>query len=357
MRRLLPIGLLALAVASCGDSGAGSDEDAIRTSIERYFAKDKRGCDLETGRLLRNTEGEADLAAALRECRKDEEGASERELAEVDLEPSRGTSVSGIAVDGAKARAKARLEGGDTDGQMIDVRLVKQRDDWKLDHLDGIRVDDRLRDKIDRAFGVYFRRSLQGDVAADEIEPAVQCIVAGVRRAVPNERLAEDFEGNLPPETLSPAIEKVARDCLLGDDGKTVSGTGYEIGVPGGWKDVTPAKQKQLEVVLSSAGATVNVVRETNLPAGITLDRYFEAGRGRAGVELPRTPEPATLGGEDAITYTFPNEARDGGKLRQRQVVAIRDSVAYVVTFSARDASFADQSKDFDAILASWRWK
>jgi DcrB-like protein len=355
------IGCCALALAGCGDSGGG-DEDDVKESAELFFAKkEPRGCDVQTDRFLKNSEDEADLGTARRNCRKDEAEGPSKELSDVGLEPTRGAEVSDIAIDGGKATAKATQQGGDLDGQVIDVTLVKHASRWKIDRLDGLEINDALRQKIDGALGRFLGQSFRDNVRADRVQPVTDCVLARGRQSFPNERLAARFEGQLPPGTLSKAFEEAARGCLTEADvakgDKTVSGTGYEIGVPGGWRNVTrSANNKQLDLLLSKAAATVNVVRETSLPAGITLEQYFEAGRARAGVELPRTPKPATLGGDDAITYTFPHEVQ-GRKLRQRQVVAIRDGVAYVVTLTAREAGFADQSKDFDAILASWRWK
>jgi hypothetical protein len=358
VRRLLAIGLLALALAGCGDSGGGDDEKGVRESVELFFAKkEPRGCDVQTERFLKNSEDEADLGAARQSCRKDEAERSSKELSDVGLEPTGGAEVSDIAVDGGKATAKATQQGGDIHGQVIDVTLVEQASRWKIDRLDGLELDDALREKIDRAIGRFLGQSFRDDLAADRIQPVVDCVLARGRRSFPNERLAARFQGQLPPGTLSKAFEDAARGCLTeaeaGEGGKTISRSSYAVTLPDGWKDITrSAKQKQLDLVLSSAAATMNVVRETSLPAGITLEQYFEAGRAQAEAKLPRTPESTTLGGEDAITYTFPHEA-----LRQRQVVALRDGVAYVVTFGARKGRFDDAAKDFDAILASWRWK
>jgi hypothetical protein len=364
MRRLLAIALLGLTATACGGSDGGGDEDAVRTAVERFFAHDDpRGCDVQTERFLVNSEDEADPAAARRRCREDESGKPSDELANAGLEPTRGAEASGEAVDGDKARARATLQGGDLDKQAIDVSLVKQGDDWKIDRLDGLEIAPALRDKMDRALGRYFRRTLRGDVADDKLEPTIACVLQSARRSVPNERLAMRFEGQLPPDSLNAAFEGAAVECLrdaAGEGGKTVAGTGYEATLPPGWRDVTKSSTSgrvRSDLVLASALGTINVALETDLPAGITLDQYFQAGRAKATAKLPPRPEPTTLAGVDAITYTFSDVTDKGRRVRDRQVVAIRDGVAYVVTFGVREERFDEEVRSLDAFLASWRWK
>jgi hypothetical protein len=203
------IAVAALSLVACGGSGDGQ-EGAIQTSVERFFAHDPRGCDLQTRRFLLNSEDEVDPRAALRQCRERESGNP----ATAGLAPSRGASVSEIAVDSDRAEADARLEGGDVDAQVIHVTLAKQGDAWKIDRLDGLTIDPTLREKLDALLRPTFRSALRGKVPDVALVATVDCVVAGGRRAIPNPRLAARFEGQLAPGTLGRAFEDVTRRCL-----------------------------------------------------------------------------------------------------------------------------------------------
>jgi hypothetical protein len=204
----LPLAVL----AACG--GGGEDEKAIEANVERFFAVDPRGCVLETDRMVRNTQDSADTSEAILSCRRREQQRKAGSEPVSPFAPARGAAVSGVEVDGAKASAQATLQGGDLDGQKLDVGLVKQRDEWKIDRIDGLRIDVRLRAKYDAAFAPNVRQALQGTVPSDRVETTLTCILERFTKAVPNERLADQYEGKLAPGTLSKAGEEAAQACL-----------------------------------------------------------------------------------------------------------------------------------------------
>jgi hypothetical protein len=126
---LLPILVLfaALTLAACGGSDE-SDEDKIVDVIETSATtSDPSNCtDLQTVQFNEQSTQESGDAAT-KECEeeaKDEESADSAEVSEVE-------------VDGDTASAVAALTGGDLDGQTLEIELVKDGGDWKLNELTG----------------------------------------------------------------------------------------------------------------------------------------------------------------------------------------------------------------------------
>jgi hypothetical protein len=208
----VPLASVLLGLAACG--GGGEDAKAVKASVERFFAVDPAGCTLETERMVRNTQDSATTAEAIASCRRREQQRQSGDAAGTPFAPSRGAAVSGVSVDGAKATAKATLQGGDLDGQKLDVGLVNQSDVWKIDRIDGLTIDARLRAKYDSAFEPNVRAALKGKIPDEQVEATVACIMRRFAASVPNERLADQYEGKLAPGTLSKAGEEDAQACL-----------------------------------------------------------------------------------------------------------------------------------------------
>jgi hypothetical protein len=221
MRRLVPVVCVLLGLAACG--GGGEDAKAVKANVQRFFATDPRGCTLETERMVRNTQDSATTDAAIASCRRREQQRQAGGDSGTPFAPSRGAEVADVSVDGAKATAKATLQGGDLAGQKLDVGLVKQSDVWKIDRIDGLRIDARLRAKYDSAFGPNVRNALKGKLPDDKVEAMVSCIMQRFAVSVPNERLADQYEGKLAPGTLSKAGEEAAQACLATSSQNTES--------------------------------------------------------------------------------------------------------------------------------------
>jgi hypothetical protein len=120
--------VLALALSACGSSGGSSDKGEIEEAIETSVTSTKPSVckEFSTQQFLEqstNTEG----AAAVKQC---EENANENEEAE-------SAEVSEVEVNGSEATAEVAITGGSLDKQALEVALVKEGGNWKLNELVG----------------------------------------------------------------------------------------------------------------------------------------------------------------------------------------------------------------------------
>jgi hypothetical protein len=124
--------LAAFALAACGgdDDDGGNDDAQITAAIERAAtSSDPAKCtDVETVNFIQETDADPGDSPeeALRKC---QEGAGDA--------PAEAVDVSDIVVDGDSATAKALVTGSFFDGQTLDLALVKDGDQWKLDAFNG----------------------------------------------------------------------------------------------------------------------------------------------------------------------------------------------------------------------------
>jgi hypothetical protein len=156
--------LAPLALAACGgddDSGGSSaDEDQITQAIEAAATSgDPSACTkYETLRFVEQT-GNGKGQAAIKSCEKD---AADSVADKVD--------VSDVNVDGNSATAKAAVTGSFFDGQTLDIGLVKEGGQWKLDEFKGFAEFNR--DAFLAAFRHELATSEGGAPAA-----AVDCVI------------------------------------------------------------------------------------------------------------------------------------------------------------------------------------
>ena len=128
---LLPCLLLisALALVACGGSSGGSgDESQIEEAIETSATSTKPSAckEFSTQQFMEqstSTEG----AAAVKQCEENAKDEEEAEKAE----------VSEVEVEGSEATADVMLTGGSLNGQGVEIALVKEGSDWKLNELVG----------------------------------------------------------------------------------------------------------------------------------------------------------------------------------------------------------------------------
>jgi hypothetical protein len=188
----------------------------------------------------------------------------------------------------------------------------------------------------------------------------------------------------------SPLAALAAVALALGgcSDEDRVDGSGYTYAVPNGWEDASEqAPGFDLDLPRAHIDSVIvgerqddfttnlNVVRERGLPAGVTARQYADATiatiRNPAAADLPpevmeafEGVDPASiealpgteLGGGEAAAWEYRQNAR-GREARVRQVAAIRDGAAYIVTLTADPDAFEDGAAGLDEVTESWEWE
>lgn len=151
--------LASAALTACGSDDTSEDEEQITEAIETSaMSSDPSACtELQTQRFIEQTEGETG-EAALESCR---ENAGD--------EPAESVEVSSIEADGDAATAEAAITGSFLDGSTVEIGLVREGEQWKLDELTGFAEFDRA------GFEAAFEEEVRSD---EEIPPqAADCIV------------------------------------------------------------------------------------------------------------------------------------------------------------------------------------
>ena len=196
-RILVPLALLLaaalLTLTACG--GGSSDEDKITESIEKAATtSDPSTCtELETQRFVEQNSTEKGKAA-VESCEKEaEEGEEQAESVE----------VSNVSVNGSKATAQAAFEGGSLGSQAIEVALVEEGGNWKLDYVEG------FADYNGKALGEQFEEQFEEEPG--ELSPEqTKCIVGKISGLSKEEAEEAFFAG-----TAEPVIELV-HSCVEG---------------------------------------------------------------------------------------------------------------------------------------------
>jgi hypothetical protein len=140
---MLAAGLLAtFGLAACGDDdgdnggSSSADEDQITQAVQAVATSgDPSACtQYQTAAFTQQVNGEPGQSAAeaVKSC---QQGAADTVGDSVD--------VSEVEVDGDKATAQAAVNGGTFGGQTLDIALVKEGGQWKLDEFRGFAEFDR----------------------------------------------------------------------------------------------------------------------------------------------------------------------------------------------------------------------
>jgi hypothetical protein len=192
---LLPLVLIAaLAPAACGggsSSSGDSDEGAIEAAIETSATTtDPSKCTEAQTEAFNQAETSASGAEALKVC---------EEEAEADDTPAESVEISNIKVDGETATAEVAVGGGSLNGQGVEVELVEEEGDWKLNkfvsftNYDGKALGEALEEKLGEEEG---------------ISPALaKCIAEGIAAMPQSEAESMAFDKNLEP------IEELVGKC------------------------------------------------------------------------------------------------------------------------------------------------
>ncbi len=188
---VLPLLLLAaaLALTACGGSSGGGEESKIEEVIEESAAStDPSKCtELQTA-AFNETETQQKGAEATKTC---EEEAKENSTESV--------TVSNVSVNGETATAEVEVEGSGLNGQGVELELVEEEGNWKLNkfvgftNFDAAALGEALEEELDKQEGV---------------DPKLaKCVSEGVAETSQEEAEAMVFEKNLEP------VEKIAKAC------------------------------------------------------------------------------------------------------------------------------------------------
>jgi hypothetical protein len=150
-------------------------------------------------------------------------------------------------------------------------------------------------------------------------------------------------------------------------DAPAAEGTGYTLQPPQGFRDLTSrfdGSAIRVDLAYAEAagsGFATNVVVIREQPGGaLTLDDVMDTFVGQAEAQATDAGisqiEDRELDGVPARTYAFLRRDQENGRVRQRQVVAVKDDAVYTITWSAPADEFQAEEATLDAMLASWRW-
>src|SRR4051794_31169161 len=176
---IVPIVLVAAAFPLAGCGGGNSDEDQITDAITTSATtNDDSNCtDLETQRFLEQIEFTTG-PDALKQCKQ---SGPESNADSVD--------VSNVAVNGDTATAEAAITGAAFDGQTLEISLVKEGDQWKLDNIDSFKNFDQ------QTFADAFAKAAtEGDDPASQDQ--ANCIAGKVAAAPANTLQQAILSGN-----------------------------------------------------------------------------------------------------------------------------------------------------------------
>ena len=138
---LLIVSALALVACGSSDTDEGQIEEAIETSAT---STDPADCKKLTTQQFMEQTTQSKGSEAVETC---EEEASKDEGAD-------SATVSNVEVDGSSASADVALRGGGFDGQEVEVALVKQGEQWKLDEVAGfVKFDEaKVIESLEKGF-------------------------------------------------------------------------------------------------------------------------------------------------------------------------------------------------------------
>lgn len=183
-----PVLLLALALGLAACGSGESDEDKVTTAIENAAtSNDPAVCDeTQTLAFMEQTTGGKGKEAE-KECEQEAKAGTNQPEA---------VTVSKVEVDGEGATADAAFKGGNLDGQTVEIALVEEGGEWKVDELTGFaKFDPEGLVKV-------FSEQLEEE---PNIEPeAAKCIIGGIEE-LPDAAL----EGIVVENNNEPVVEIV----------------------------------------------------------------------------------------------------------------------------------------------------
>jgi predicted small secreted protein len=193
-RLVLPLLLLAAAFAlsACGGSSDGGGEEAkVEEAIEESAtSSDPSKCtEFQTAAFNENESGQKG-AAATKACEEETEAKGDE---------AEAVTVSNVKVDAESATAEVEVEGTGLNGQAVEVEVLEEGGDWKLDKFLGFT-------KFDAA---SLGEVLEKELAKEEgVSPELaKCVSEGVAELSKSDAESMVFEKDLKP------VEEIAKNC------------------------------------------------------------------------------------------------------------------------------------------------
>jgi hypothetical protein len=198
-RRLLLLPVLsiltALALSACGGGGSstsgGDEEGAIVAAVEKSATtSDPSKCTELQTQKFNEQEKAASGKEATEICEEEAEGQKSS---------AKSVDVSNVTIDGETATAEAAIGGSALDGQTVELELVKENGDWKLNQFL----------KFTKFNAKRLAKSFEKEALASEeiTKELATCISAGIGKLEQKEAEAVAFEGDLT------IIESIAGSC------------------------------------------------------------------------------------------------------------------------------------------------
>jgi predicted small secreted protein len=194
---ILPLVVIvaALGLAACGggssSSGSGGDEASIEEAIEESATSSEpsKCTEFQTAAFNETETGESG-AAATKTCEKE---------AEEEESPAESVSISGISVNGESATAEVEVTGSALNGQGVELELVQEEGDWKLNKFLALTNFD----------GAALGEALEEQLAGEEgVTPELaKCVSEGVAEISQEEAESMIFDKKLEP------VEEVVASC------------------------------------------------------------------------------------------------------------------------------------------------
>lgn len=183
--------VLVFGLVACGGGGESDEDKIVNTIEESATSTDPAICkETETLSFMEQT-GSSTGKEAEKECEKEteEEGNNDPD----------SVNVSKVEADSGKATADVEFKGGTFDSQTLEVALVEEDGDWKLNELTGFANFDPA------PFIAELSKQLEEE---PEIEPeTASCIVEGIEELSDSE-----LEGLVVENNTEPVVE-IAESC------------------------------------------------------------------------------------------------------------------------------------------------
>ena len=189
---LLPCLLIvsALALSACGGSGGSGDEGQIEEAIETSATtSNPADCTKYQTQNFMEQSTSTEGPEAVKQCEAEAKEKNE----------AKSVAVSSVEVEGSSASAEAAITGSSFDGQTLEIGLVKEGDQWKLDEVAGFAKLDKA--KLVEALATQF------ESGGGTSEALATCIEEDFEEASQPEIEKDLFGGSSKP------IEELAEEC------------------------------------------------------------------------------------------------------------------------------------------------